>query len=106
MTAPFPGDDTFEKRPCLAGRSTYAKESARYHLLECWMCQHQDSFRLLIVGTASDVGMRRCGFDGFGGGTYPAEPGFEDGVDRRVTDGVDGKCPLPADHVHSGAPER
>jgi hypothetical protein len=33
MTAPFPGDDTFEKRPCLAGRSTYAKESARYPLL-------------------------------------------------------------------------
>jgi hypothetical protein len=30
MTAPFPGDDTFEKRPCLAGRSTYAKESARH----------------------------------------------------------------------------
>ncbi len=30
MTARFPHDDAFEKSPCLAGRSTYAKESARY----------------------------------------------------------------------------
>jgi hypothetical protein len=40
------------------------------------------------------LGCGGVGFDGFGGGTYPVEPGFEDGVDRRVTDGVDGKCPL------------
>ena len=34
MTAPFPRDDAFEKRPCLAGRSTYAKDSARYRPVE------------------------------------------------------------------------
>ena len=38
--------------------------------------------------------MRRGWFGGLGGGSYPVEAGFEDGIHRREGDRIDGKSAL------------
>jgi hypothetical protein len=59
MIAPSPRDDAFEKGPCLAGRSTYAKESARYRLAPHGLQPIKLRIAMLSGGTAAAKCSRR-----------------------------------------------
>lgn len=81
----------------------------RFHLLEGRARQHLsiEIFLSLIVSRRLPRCWDAAVWLGIGGGACPVEPEFEDGVDQRVADDVDGERRSQAtstDRVHSDVP--